>query len=60
MNEPEMEDTTEKFERLAVEENNSTYILRLYIAGNTARSAQAVMNIRKICEERLKGRYTWK
>ncbi len=49
--------TTEKFEKLTEEGNKATYILRLYIAGNTARSAEAILNIRNICESRLKGRY---
>ena len=31
--------------------------LRLYIAGQTARSVAALGNIRKICEENLTGRY---
>ena len=34
------------------------YVLRLYVAGMTPRSLRAIENIRKICEERLKGRYT--
>lgn len=31
--------------------------LRLYIAGQTPRSLMALDNLRKICEQRLKGRY---
>lgn len=31
--------------------------LRLYIAGQTARSLAALANIRKICDEHLEGRY---
>lgn len=53
----EQTETTKKFEKLVSEGHKPNYILRLYIAGNTARSAEAVMNIRKICETRLKGRY---
>jgi circadian clock protein KaiB len=33
------------------------YQLRLYITGTTARSAQAIANIRALCEEFLPGRY---
>lgn len=33
------------------------YVLRLYIAGVSVRSSRAVENIKKICEEHLKGRY---
>jgi circadian clock protein KaiB len=37
--------------------NDSTYVLRLYITGTTVRSARAIANVRKICEEHLQGRY---
>ena len=33
------------------------YILRLYISGATAKSTRAVENIKRVCEEHLKGRY---
>ena len=33
------------------------YVLRLYITGTTPRSANAIANVRKICEEHLDGRY---
>ena len=33
------------------------YDLRLYIAGQTARSLAALANIQKICDEHLEGRY---
>ena len=33
------------------------YVLRLFVTGNTYRSIKAVENIRRICEEHLKGRY---
>lgn len=33
------------------------YDLRLYIAGQTARSLAALANIKRICEEHLEGRY---
>jgi circadian clock protein KaiB len=34
------------------------YELRLYVAGLTPRSARAIANIKDICEDRLKGRYS--
>jgi circadian clock protein KaiB len=34
------------------------WILRLYIAGQTSKSITAFENLKKICEERLKNRYT--
>lgn len=36
---------------------NACYILRLYITGTTLQSTRAILNIRKICEEHLEGRY---
>ena len=33
------------------------YVLRLYVAGATPASTAAIINIKKICDENLKGRY---
>jgi circadian clock protein KaiB len=33
------------------------YVLRLYVTGTTAKSVRAIQNVRRICEEHLKGRY---
>ena len=33
------------------------YVLRLYVAGTTPRSATAVVNVRTICDEHLAGKY---
>ena len=33
------------------------YVLRLYVTGSTARSARAIENMRRICEDHLEGRY---
>lgn len=33
------------------------YELRLYVAGKTAKSVTALSNLKKYCEEHLKGRY---
>ena len=57
MNETEMEDATEAFERSLQKTGNEKYVLRLYITGITPKSTQAIQNIKKICEENLKGRY---
>jgi circadian clock protein KaiB len=35
-----------------------TWHLRLYVAGQTPRSAAALANLRKICDEHLAGRFT--
>lgn len=34
-----------------------TYILRLYVSGQTPSSMTALANLKKICEEYLEGRY---
>lgn len=41
------------------EENNDhqLYTLRLYVTGMTPNSAKAISNVKKICDEHLKGRY---
>lgn len=41
----------------AVADNDERYVLRLYITGATPRSTRAIVNIRKLCEEHLQGRY---
>ena len=33
------------------------YILKLYVAGQSPKSVNAIVNIKKICEENLQGRY---
>lgn len=38
--------------------NEAEYILRLYITGATPNSVRAITNIKQICEEHLKGRYS--
>lgn len=37
---------------------NDQWILRLYIAGQTPKSITAFQNLKVICEERLKNKYT--
>jgi circadian clock protein KaiB len=38
-------------------EKLATYVLRLYVAGQTPKSMTALANLKKICEEYLEGRY---
>jgi circadian clock protein KaiB len=45
------------FERGLEANKASKYVLRLYVAGTTSRSAVALRNIKQLCEERLMGRY---
>lgn len=36
---------------------NRKYVLRMFISGVTPHSTRAIENIRRLCEENLKGRY---
>jgi circadian clock protein KaiB len=52
------DDTTTEFERaIQRAKKGEHYVLRLYVTGSTPRSAAAITNIRKLCEEHLKGHY---
>lgn len=44
-------------ERAANQRKQEHFLLRLYVAGLTPRSTRAITNIKKICEEFLRGRY---
>jgi circadian clock protein KaiB len=41
----------------AVQVDSDSYVLRLYLTGTTPQSQRALANIKRICEEHLKGRY---
>lgn len=45
------------FEAAAADLDNARYVLGLYVTGTTRNSERAIVNIRKICEEHLQGRY---
>lgn len=47
----------EQFEQQIDKSHKETYLLRLYVTGTTPQSVRAIENIKKICEEHLKGRY---
>jgi circadian clock protein KaiB len=38
-------------------QDDQIYILRLYVAGQTKKSLAAFANLKRICEEHLKGKY---
>lgn len=40
-----------------MKKRRSKHVLRLYVTGVTARSVRAIQNVRRICEEHLKGAY---
>ncbi len=50
-------DSIKAFERAARDPRGERYVLRLYLAGTTPQSTRALINIKEICEEHLKGRY---
>ena len=50
------EDSVEIFEEAIKGSSEVKYVLRLYVAGVSLRSSQAITNIRKICDEHLQGR----
>jgi circadian clock protein KaiB len=53
------EDYSSEFEQILNNQNKKdTYLLKLYISGTTPQSTRAINNIRKICEEKLKGIYS--
>ncbi len=54
---PSAADTLATFEAAAARYNSARYILRLYVIGTTRNSERAIVNIRKICEDHLQGRY---
>jgi circadian clock protein KaiB len=43
--------------RAAKSTQSDLFILRLYIAGQTPNSVTAIANLKKICEDKLKGKY---
>jgi len=47
----------EEYEKSLDKAGGTKYILRLYVAGTTPRSNRAILNIKKICEQELQGRY---
>lgn len=49
-------DVTAEFEKALKGETQQHYVLRLYITGMTPKSMLAIDNVKKICEEHLKGR----
>jgi circadian clock protein KaiB len=42
----------------STDEKGERWVLKLYVAGETPRSLAAYENLKRLCEERLKGGYT--
>jgi circadian clock protein KaiB len=58
MKQPTPSDQTAAFEQALAQSDQERYVLRLYVTGATPRSLHAIENIRRICEEHLKDRYS--
>lgn len=57
---PEDTESTEilaEFERLVAELAVPKYLFRLYVSGSSSRSATAIANVRRICEQYLPNHY---
>ena len=48
---------TKAFEKALASRRAGKYVLRLYVAGATDRSRQAILRARKLCETELKGNF---
>jgi circadian clock protein KaiB len=46
-----------EMEQPAAHSRQATYVLRLYVSGSTLKSKRAVENMKRVCEQHLKGRY---
>jgi circadian clock protein KaiB len=57
MTKKKVRDATQGFERSLVSPRKKHFALGLYITGTTPQSVRAVANVKKICEEHLKGHY---
>jgi circadian clock protein KaiB len=44
--------------KLRAPPRKAEYQLKLYVAGNTAKSAAALENLKRVCESHLQGRYS--
>jgi circadian clock protein KaiB len=43
--------------KAAARQKKAKYVLRLYVTGTTGKSVRAIQNVRRICEEHLRGLY---
>ncbi len=52
-----LNEAAKKFEKALLVTSDDKYVLRLYVAGMSPKSIQAIENIKKVCEENMPGRY---
>jgi circadian clock protein KaiB len=53
----QIRDSSQQFEQSLNHPPDLHYVLRLYVTGTTPQSLRAINNVKKFCEEYLKGRY---
>jgi circadian clock protein KaiB len=49
-------ETKDRLEAALLRSGKDTYVLRLYVSGQTTRSVHAIENLKQLCEEYLKDR----
>ncbi len=57
MSDKKLRDSSDDFEQHLDAMTEDKYSLRLYVAGMSTMSMRAIDNIKRICEEEMKGRY---
>ncbi len=57
MKHDQVNDEVHAFEEAVEAAKGKKYLLKLYVAGATPKSSKAIMRIKEICEQHLKGRY---
>jgi circadian clock protein KaiB len=55
--EADVEQTLKEFEKLVAELAQPRYLFRLFVSGSSSRSATAIANVRRICDQYLPERY---
>jgi circadian clock protein KaiB len=51
------QETLADFEETLEKSKDEVYVLRLYVSGASPKSSRAILNVKKMCEKRLAGRY---
>ena len=57
MSDSKENDSKDEYEKAQQEAQDTRYVLKLYVAGNTQKSANAILTLRRMCDEYLKDRY---
>jgi circadian clock protein KaiB len=57
MAKPTTKESTQAFDQALKSGGPANYVLKLYVAGMTPHSSCAIVNLNKICEDYLAGRY---